>query len=112
VLLPLGHGSRSPGHLSGYFDSIPHADLLKSVARRIVVPFSSVSSTGTTAGVEQLVDMPHGVQRAAVWPIGVLLRLQVGLENRFEHQKMAVFAGDVVQNPLHSPNGENAARPN
>lgn len=56
--------------------------------------------------------MPHGVQRAAVWPIGVLLRLQVGLENRFEHQKMAVFAGDVVQNPLHSPNGENAARPN
>src|SRR6266566_1953810 len=26
--------------------------------------------------------MPHGVQRAAVWPIGILLRLQVGLEYR------------------------------
>ena len=38
------------------------------------------------AGVEQLVDLPHGVQRAAVCPIGILLRLQVGLEDRFEHQ--------------------------
>src|SRR2546422_11223551 len=38
------------------------------------------------AGVEQLVDMSHGIQRAAVWPIGILLRLQVGLEYRFEHQ--------------------------
>jgi len=37
------------------------------------------------ASVEQLVDMPHGIQRATLWPIGVLLRLQIGLENRFEH---------------------------
>jgi hypothetical protein len=38
------------------------------------------------AGVEQLVDMPHGIQRAAVCPIGVLFRLQVGLEYWFENQ--------------------------
>ena len=38
------------------------------------------------AGVEQLVNMPHGIQRTAVCPIGVLFRLQVGLEDRFEHQ--------------------------
>jgi len=38
------------------------------------------------AGVEQLVDMLYGIQRTAVWPIGILLRLQVGLEYRFEHQ--------------------------
>ena len=38
------------------------------------------------ASVEQFVDMPYGVQRAAVCPIGVLFRLQVGLEDRFEHQ--------------------------
>jgi hypothetical protein len=25
------------------------------------------------ASVEQLVDMPDGVQRAALWPIGILL---------------------------------------
>src|SRR6266849_6163411 len=38
------------------------------------------------AGVEQLVDLPHGIQRTAVWPIGVLFRLQVGLVYRFDHQ--------------------------
>jgi hypothetical protein len=38
------------------------------------------------ASVDQLVDMAHCVQRAAVCPIGILLRLQVGFENRFEHQ--------------------------
>jgi len=30
------------------------------------------------------VDLPHGIQRAAVWPIGILFWLQVGLEYRFE----------------------------
>jgi hypothetical protein len=38
------------------------------------------------AGVEQLVDLLHGIQRAAVWPIGILLRLQIGLENWLENQ--------------------------
>jgi len=38
------------------------------------------------AGVEQLVDLPHGIQRTAVCPIGVLFRRQIGLEDRFEHQ--------------------------
>jgi hypothetical protein len=37
-------------------------------------------------GVDQPVDMPHGIQRAAVPSIGILLRLQVGLEDRFEYQ--------------------------
>jgi hypothetical protein len=36
--------------------------------------------------VNQLVDVLYCVQRAAVRPIGILLRLQVSLENRFENQ--------------------------
>jgi hypothetical protein len=37
-------------------------------------------------GVDQLVDMPDGIQRAAVLPIAILFRLQIGLEDRFEYQ--------------------------
>jgi hypothetical protein len=48
------------------------------------------------ASVEQLVDMPHGVQRAAVCPIGVLFRLQVGLEDRFEHQNCRTLRHPVT----------------
>src|SRR5438105_6472516 len=43
------------------------------------------------ARVEQLVDMPYGVQRAAVLAIGVLLGLQVGLEDRLEDQHRRRF---------------------
>ena len=40
------------------------------------------------SGVDQLVDVLHGVQRAAVCPIGILVRLQIGIEDRFENQHL------------------------
>ena len=36
---------------------------------------------------QQLVDMPYGIQRAAVGTIGVLLGRQVGLEDGSENQR-------------------------
>src|SRR5689334_14613716 len=42
-------------------------------------------------GVNQLVDASHRIKRAAVPPVGILLRRQVRLENRFEHQHRRRF---------------------
>ena len=41
--------------------------------------------------VDQLVDLPHGVQRAAVFPIGILFGRQIGLKYRFENQNRRRF---------------------
>ena len=38
------------------------------------------------SGIDQLVNVLYCVQRAAVRPIGILLRLQVGLEDWFKNQ--------------------------
>jgi hypothetical protein len=43
------------------------------------------------ASIDQLMDSIHCVQRAAVSPIGVLFRLQIGLEDGFENQNCRHF---------------------
>ena len=43
------------------------------------------------ARVDQLMDVFYGVQCTAVLPIGVLLRLQIGLEYGFENQNRRRF---------------------
>jgi hypothetical protein len=47
------------------------------------------------SGVDQLVDVLYCVQCAAVCPIGILFRLQVGLRYRFENQH-----GCRLHNPI------------
>ena len=47
-------------------------------------------------GVDQLVDMPDGMQRAAVLPVGILFRLQIGLEDRFEYQNRSYLRRSVA----------------
>ena len=37
-------------------------------------------------GIDQLVDLSHRIQRATVPPVGILLRRQIRLEDRFENQ--------------------------
>jgi hypothetical protein len=46
--------------------------------------------------VNQLVDVSDCVQRAAVSPKGVLLRLQISLEDRFENQNCRHFRRPVA----------------
>ena len=48
------------------------------------------------ASVDQLMDVSYGVQCAAVFPIGVLFRLQVGFEYGFEHQNCGHFRCPVA----------------
>lgn len=48
------------------------------------------------ASIDQLVDTFDRVQRAAVSPIGVLFRLQIGLEDGFEHQNCRHFRRPVT----------------
>ena len=42
--------------------------------------------------VDQLVDVPDGIRGAAVFPIGILFWLQIGLEDRFEYQNRSHLA--------------------
>src|SRR5215472_16904610 len=53
---------------------------------KIEVAFEVCVYNLAMASVDQLVDVFDRVQCAAACPISVLLGLQVGLENRFEHQ--------------------------
>ena len=48
------------------------------------------------ASVDQLMDVSYCVQCAAVFPIGVLFRLQVGFEYGFEHQNCGHFRCPVA----------------
>jgi hypothetical protein len=48
------------------------------------------------AGIEQFVNMPHGIQRAAVCPIGVLFLRQVGFEYWFENQNCRTLRHPVT----------------
>jgi hypothetical protein len=48
------------------------------------------------ASVDQLMDVSYCVQCAAVFPIGVLFRLQVGFEYGFEHQNCCHFRRPVA----------------
>ena len=43
------------------------------------------------AGVDQLMDVFYSVQCTAILPISVLFRLQIRLENRFEHENCRRF---------------------
>jgi hypothetical protein len=49
------------------------------------------------ASVDQLVDVSYSIQCAAVSPIGVLFRLQIGLEDRLEDQPCRRFRRPVAQ---------------
>ena len=53
--------------------------------------------------VDQALDMPYGVQCAAALPIGVLLRLQVGLEDRRSTNTAAVWT--TRSRTVDIPNG-------
>lgn len=54
-LMNAGHGEIVDADLSGYFDSIPHAELMKSVARRVVdgamLHMFRISIARRTAGI-------------------------------------------------------------
>ena len=41
--------------------------------------------------VDQLMDLPHSIQRAAVFSIGILFWRQIGLEYGFENQNRRRF---------------------
>jgi len=49
-----------------------------------------MGNTGSPS-VDQLMDVSYRVQCAVVSPIGILFRLQIGLEDRFEHQNCRHF---------------------
>ena len=104
--MPVAHAAGDRFHQFGVRDAV-------EVAAQIRVDHLGMSR------VQQAVDVVHGIQRAATRSIGVLLRLQIGLEDRLEDQHrrhlhntildrrdaqralLAVRFGDV--NPSHRP---------
>src|ERR1700686_5294663 len=48
--------------------------------------------------IDQLMDIPYGIQCAAVLPIGILFRLQIGLEDRFEYHPRRHLRRPVTDN--------------
>ena len=76
------------------------------------------------SGAQQFVDMPHGIQRAAVGTIGILLRLQVGLEDCSQDQHRRHLHDTILDRrdaqrsllpvrfgDIHPPNGCRLIRP-
>ncbi len=54
--------------------------------KRIEIPGKIRVYDLSMSGVDQLMNVSYCVQCAAASPIGVLFRLQIGLENGVEHQ--------------------------
>src|SRR5215831_36942 len=55
------------------------------------------------SGVDQLVDVLHCVQCAAICPVGILFRLQVDLEDRFENQHCRCWPRNVRRHGPEHP---------
>ncbi|MCK7582580.1 MAG: reverse transcriptase domain-containing protein [Chromatiales bacterium] len=116
-LLNTGHREVVDADLSAYFDSIPHADLMKSVARRVVdrrvlhlikmwldAPVEETDKRGRKTRTTQSRDSGRGTPQGS--PISPLLAnlymrrfilgwKKLGLERRFG-ARIVTYADDLV----------------